>query len=151
HYAKYLDITDDCKVEFKLNHNKVLQDSKLDGLKGYIINDTTLSHKDIIEHYQNLWHIEKAFRISKTDLQIRPIHHRLETRIKAHILICFVAYAIYKEFEVKTRDLKKEYQISYKILRDLIKHVFAIKLDDGEIFPMKLSKIQQRFYDALHS
>ncbi|WP_457745340.1 IS1634 family transposase [Sulfurimonas sp.] len=151
HYAKYLDITDDCKVEFKLNHNKVLQDSKLDGLKGYITNDTTLSHQDIIEHYQNLWHIEKAFRISKTDLQIRPIHHRLETRIKAHILICFVAYAIYKEFEIKTREIKKEYQISYKILRDLIKHVFAIKFDDGEIFPIKLSEIQQRFYDTLHN
>ncbi len=151
HYAKYLDIADDCKVEFKLNHNKVLQDSRLDGLKGYLTNDTTLSCKDIIEHYQNLWHIEKAFRISKTDLQIRPIHHRLENRIKAHILISFVAYAIYKEFEIKTRDIKKEYQISYKILRDLIKHIFAIKFDDGEIFPIKLSEIQQRFYDALYS
>ncbi|QOP42747.1 IS1634 family transposase [Sulfurimonas sediminis] len=151
HYAKYLDIVDDCKVEFRLNHNKVLQDSKLDGLKGYLTNDTTLSHKDIIEHYQNLWHIEKAFRISKTDLQIRPIHHRLEHRIKAHILISFVAYAIYKEFEIKTREIKKEYQISYKILRDLIKHVFAIKFDDGEIFPIKLSEVQQKFYDALHS
>ncbi len=149
HYAKFLDLENDCKVEFKLNTQKVLQDSKLDGIKGYITNDTTLSHNEIISHYQNLWHIEKAFRISKTDLQIRPIYHRLKNRIKAHILISFIAYAIYKEFEMKTREIKKEYQISYKILRDLIKHIFAIELDD-KIIPIKLSDIQQRFYDAIN-
>jgi len=150
HYAKFLDISDECNIKFKLNDIKVAQDEKLDGIKGYITNDFTLKHKDIINHYQNLWHIEKAFRISKTDLQIRPIHHRLETRIKAHILISFVSYAVYKEFEIKTRDIKKEYKISYKILRDLIKHIFAVKIDD-EIIPIKLSEIQQEFYDAIHS
>ena len=149
HYAKYLDLNNDCKVEFKLNTQKVTKDSKLDGIKGYITNDKNLSHKQIISHYQNLWHIEKAFRISKTDLHIRPIYHRLENRIKSHILISFIAYAIYIEFEIKTRDLKKEYKISYKILRDLIKHIFAIKIDD-KIIPMKLSEIQQKFYDAIN-
>ena len=150
HYAKYLDIEDDCKIEFKLNNQKIDNDAKLDGIKGFITNDFTLKHRDIIEHYQNLWHIERAFRISKTDLQIRPIYHRLENRIKSHILISFIAYAIYKEFEIKTREIKKEYKISYKILRDLIKHIFAIKVDD-EVIPIKLSDIQQKFYDALHS
>ena len=150
HYAKFLDISDECNIQFKLNNTKVIQDEKLDGIKGYITNDFKLKHNDIINHYQNLWHIEKAFRISKTDLQIRPIYHRLETRIKAHILISFVSYAIYKEFEIKTRDIKKEYKISYKILRDLIKHIFAVKIDDA-IIPIKLSEIQQKFYDAIHS
>ena len=150
HYAKFLDISDECNIQFKLNNHKIIQDEKLDGIKGYITNDFKLKHSDIIEHYQNLWHIEKAFRISKTDLQIRPIYHRLETRIKAHILISFISYAIYKEFEIKTRNIKKEYQISYKILRDLIKHIFAVKIDD-EIIPIKLSEIQQKFYDAIHS
>ena len=149
-YAKFLDLKDDCKIEFKLNSNSIKDDEKLDGIKGYITNDFTLSHKDIIEHYKNLWHIEKAFRISKTDLKIRPIYHRLENRIKAHILISFVAYAIYKEFEIKTRDIKAGYNISYKILIDLIKHTFAIELDN-EIIPIKLSPIQQKFYDVLYS
>ncbi len=66
HYAKYLDIKDDCKIEFKLNNQKIDNDAKLDGIKGFITNDFTLKHRDIIEHYQNLWHIERAFRISKT-------------------------------------------------------------------------------------
>ena len=149
HYAKYLNIENNCKIEFKLNNHKIKQDAKLDGIKGFITNDFKLNHQDIIEHYKNLWHIEKAFKISKTDLQIRPIYHRLENRIKAHILISFIAYAIYIEFEIKTKDIKKELKISYKILRDLIKHIFAIKIDD-EVIPIKLSDIQQKLYNALH-
>jgi hypothetical protein len=43
--------------------------------------------------------LHKAFRISTTDLRIRPLHHRLRERIEAHICICFSAYAVYKELE----------------------------------------------------
>ena len=52
-----------------------------------------------------MWQIEKAFRMSKTDLRIRPIYHRLSDRIEAHICISFAAYAIYKDLE---RVLYKE-------------------------------------------
>ena len=62
-------------------------DRSWDGLKGYITN-TQLSSKEVIESYRNLWHIENAFRMSKTDLRIRPIYHRLRHRIEAHILHC---------------------------------------------------------------
>ena len=55
--------------------------------------------KEIIENYKYLWHIERAFRISKTDLKIRPIYHRLRSRIEAHICISFAAYSIIKELE----------------------------------------------------
>lgn len=60
---------------------------------------------DVIENYKNLWHIEKAFRMSKTDLRIRPIYHRLRNRIEAHICLSFTAYSVYKELE---RVLKQE-------------------------------------------
>ncbi len=53
----------------------------------------------VIENYGQLWHIEKAFSISKTDLRIRPIYHRIKKRIEALICICFSAYAVYKELE----------------------------------------------------
>lgn len=148
YYAKFLDIDNECKIEYKLNTVKIKDDEKLDGIKGYTTNDTKLNHKEIIEHYQNLWHIEKAFRISKTDLKIRPIYHRIEKRIKAHILISFVSYAIYKEFEIKTRDIKQELNVSYKIIRDLIKHIFAINID-GVNYPLKLSEIQKKLYDEI--
>ena len=64
--------------------------------EGYITN-TKMGKDEVIALYKNLWKIEKAFRISKTDLRIRPIYHRLKHRIEAHICIAFCAYKIYKE------------------------------------------------------
>jgi len=95
-YNKYLKLTGDIKVT--IDYEKFESDTVWDGLKGYITN-TTLTRNQIIENYQHLWQIEKAFRISKTDLRIRPIYHRIKQRIQAHICICFTAYAIYKELE----------------------------------------------------
>ncbi len=74
-----------------------------------------LKPNDVIAHYQNQYAVEKAFRISKTDLKIRPTYHRLEDRIKAHILISFVAYAIFMEFErrLKTKNIKFKFSQNY--------------------------------------
>lgn len=101
-YNKYLKMDGEIKVE--LNDEKINEDKKWDGLKGYVTN-TKLTKSQIVENYNNLWHIEKAFRMSKTDLKIRPIYHRLRHRIEAHICISFAAYSIYKELE---RVLHKE-------------------------------------------
>lgn len=95
-YNKYLRLKGDVKVE--IDYEKFEKDKAWDGLKGYITN-SPLNDKLIIENYNNLWHIERAFRMSKTDLRIRPIYHRLRHRIQAHICVSFTAYAIYKELE----------------------------------------------------
>ena len=86
------------EVKIEIDYDKFNDDKKWDGLKGYLTN-TKLRPKQIIANYKNLWHIEKAFRMSKTDLRIRPIYHRIERRIEAHICIAFTAYAIYKKLE----------------------------------------------------
>lgn len=95
-YNKYLKLTGD--INISIDYDKYYADDLWDGLKGYITN-TFLTKKQIVENYGQLWHIEKAFRISKTDLRIRPVYHRLKQRIEAHICICFAAYAVYKELE----------------------------------------------------
>lgn len=100
-YNKYLTLSGEIKVQ--IDYNKFNEDRVWDGLKGYVTN-THLSRKKVIENYGQLWQVEKAFRISKTDLRIRPIYHRIRERIEAHICICFTAYAIYKELE---RQLKQ--------------------------------------------
>ena len=80
-----------------------------------------MSDKQEMENYKNLWHIEKAFRMSKTDLRIRPIYHRLQSRIEAHICISFKAYCIYKELErvlykeKSTLSLKKAAEVTNNI------------------------------------
>src|SRR3989339_494067 len=91
------------KISIEIDQAKVEQAVRWDGLKGYLTN-TKLSAAETIENYGQLWHIEKAFRISKTDLRIRPMYHRLRKRIEAHVLIAFVAYTIYKELERRLHE-----------------------------------------------
>jgi hypothetical protein len=95
-YNKYLKLTGDITIE--IDYDKFNNDKAWDGLKGYITN-TKISDNDVVENYKNLWQIEKAFRMSKTDLRIRPIYHRLQSRIEAHICVSFTAYCVYKELE----------------------------------------------------
>lgn len=95
-YNKYLKLSGEMSVS--IDYEKYQADSIWDGLKGYVTN-TRLSRIKVMENYSQLWQVEKAFRISKTDLRIRPIYHRLKNRIEAHICICFSAYAVYKELE----------------------------------------------------
>jgi transposase len=100
-YNKYLRMKGELTIE--IDYERYTADKCWDGLKGYLTN-TKLTGKQVMENYNNLWQVEKAFRMSKTDLRIRPIYHRLADRIAAHICISFVAYAVYKELE---RVLKK--------------------------------------------
>lgn len=95
-YNKYLKLTGE--IGIAIDYEKFSTDGIWDGLKGYVTN-TNLTREKVIANYSQLWNIEKAFRISKTDLRIRPIYHRLKNRIEAHICVCFAAYSVYKELE----------------------------------------------------
>jgi transposase len=81
-YNKYLRLTGEITID--IDYEKYNHDQVWDGLKGYIIN-SNISNQEVMQNYKNLWFVEKAFRMSKTDLRIRPIYHRLRDRIEAHI------------------------------------------------------------------
>ncbi len=122
-YNKYLKMKG--KLEVEIDYEKFKEDGKWDGLKGYITN-SNLSNEAVIENYNNLWIIEKAFRMSNTDLKIRPIYHRLKNRIEAHVCISFTAYSIYKELE---RILKKENSsISVNKAKELTHNMYKISI-----------------------
>lgn len=122
-YNKFLQIESEVKIS--VSNQKIEDDKKWDGLKGYITN-TSLSKEEVLENYKDLWQIEKAFRIAKTDLEIRPIYHRVQRRIEAHICIAFVAYKIYKELE---RQLKiKKATMSAEQAIDIAKTIYAVKV-----------------------
>ncbi len=55
--------------------------------------------EEVYTAYHNLWHVEKAFRIEKSKIEIRPMSHFTRKRIEAHVCICFVALKVYKELE----------------------------------------------------
>ena len=81
-YNKYLKLEGQTNVT--IDYQKFKADSVWDVLKGYVTN-TSLVTKQIIESYANLWQVEKALRVSRTDLRFRPIFDKKEIRIKAHV------------------------------------------------------------------
>jgi transposase len=107
-YNKYLRLRD--KVGVEIDYKLFEADSKWNGLKGYVTN-SSYSQMEILDNYKHLWTIEKAFRISKTDLRVRPIYHRLEKRIRTHICLAFCSYKIYKELERQLKAKKCPYSV----------------------------------------
>jgi transposase len=152
-YNKYLKLEGEIKIT--IDREKFEKDNKWDGIKGYITN-TKLNSEAIIKNYNHLWQIEKAFRISKTDLRIRPIYHYLKERIEAHICISFVSYGIYMDLE---RVLKKEksnfsvkkaseitrnmYQIKYMLPKSQKEVTKTLKMDDDQ---NKLIEIINKYF-----
>lgn len=94
-------------------------------MKGYITN-TKLSADQIYQQYRDLWQIERAFRIGKSTLELRPIFHFTKRRIEAHICICFVAYKVYKEFERILKENNIELSVD-KIIR-IAKTITTMKI-----------------------
>lgn len=94
--------TDGAKIT--LNEPLIDKTTKLLGIKGYYTNlhENQVNNNTIIQRYHELYRIEQAFRISKSDLQTRPIFHFKEEPIKLHVLICFIALVISKHIELKT-------------------------------------------------
>ena len=124
-YNKYL--KPEGEISLSIDMEKYQADTIWDGKKGYLTN-TGLSAKHVIENYSKLWYIERAFRINKTDLRIRPIYHRLRNRIEGHICICFTACCVMLETErmpnnfissismTRAQEITENmYQLSYRL------------------------------------
>jgi len=122
-YNKFLEISDEVKVN--INYDKIKDDERWDGLKGYITN-TDLPAKTVYEEYRGLWQVENAFRVTKGTLELRPMFHFTKKRIEAHICICFVAYKVYKELD---RILKiAKINLSVDKVLDIAKTITTIKV-----------------------
>lgn len=122
-YNKYLKLEGNLFIS--IDYKKYKEDARWDGLKGYITN-STLTNDEVLENYNQLWQIEKAFRVSKTDLKVRPVYHRLPKRIQAHICIVFAAYKVYKELERQLQILQSPISVNKAI--DIAESIFQIEI-----------------------
>jgi hypothetical protein len=105
HFA--LDIADG-RFEFQIVDEEVKAEAALDGI--YVIRTSVpeqrLSAADTVRSYKLLTNVEHAFRTLKTvDLHVRPIHHRLEDRVRAHIFLCVLAYYVEWHMQEAWRSL----------------------------------------------
>lgn len=149
-YNKFLTIEGEMTV--RIDEQKVAEDKRWDGLKGYLTN-TRLAAKKITENYSHLWQIEKAFRISKTDLRIRPVYHYRRRRIESHLCIAFVAYAIFKELEMllKKHGIEMSAQRAGELTRNMYElHYSLPDSNDPRQLILKMDDEQQTLYRCVH-
>ena len=96
--AKHFKLTiTDTTVKYQILEPQVAAEAALDGI--YVVRTglpkKQISAPDAVRSYKALAQVERAFRSLKTvDLKIRPIHHRLENRVRAHIFLCMLAYYV---------------------------------------------------------
>lgn len=101
---------------YVINTELIAKDEMLDGLKGYYTSLKEVEPSIIVSRYKDLWHVEKSFRIAKSDLLARPIFHFKKEHIQAHMYIVFIALCIAKSIEMTTGlSIHKVIKLIWKI------------------------------------
>lgn len=147
--AKFIKKSKEKDKPFIFDTDLQAKTEKLLGIKGYVTNITEkeLPSSEVIGYYRDLWHVEQAFRMSKSDLQARPIFHRTQEAIRAHILICFMALMMGKYLEIKTelslRKIREElWQVhEAQILDQRTGEIHVMQMDTGKFTDSLLDKI----------
>ena len=114
----------------EINHKLVEEAKRRAGIKGYITN-LNIPAQHVIDAYHQLFQVEKAFRMSKSDLKARPVFHHKRDSIEAHLTIVFTALAIARHIETKTGISLKRF---IRMLEPVRTGVVSI---DGSVYPIK--------------
>ena len=107
--AKHFQLTiADGRFAYERKHHAIAAEAALDGF--YVLRTSVaaddLPSQAVVRAYKQLAHVEQAFRALKSpELEIRPIHHHLEERVRAHIFLCMLAYAVRFELEQRLAPL----------------------------------------------
>lgn len=154
---KYLRLSDgESPNSYVLDEEKILAEARWDGLRA-VRTDLPLSTPEeiheVLSHYHSLWRIEESFRISKSDLKIRPIYHWTKKRIEAHILLCYLVFACVRYIERRVWLQGKE-RLSLRRLREAMLSVDSAILRDGKTgriyrLPRKMTPPAEKLYRCL--
>lgn len=142
--------------EYVLDTDKIEQERRWDGIHGLVTNlpgiNADTAHR-VLGRYHELWHIEESFRVQKHSLQIRPIYHWTEKRIRSHVSICYIAFAMYRFLQHQVRIQQNE-NLSVEQIRKTLLDVQSAVIEDTATgkkyrFPGTLSPEAKRIYKAL--
>ena len=154
--SKYIEPTSGQDARYRLNESKVSEEARYDGLHAIETDRVVSTEEDVLfvlGAYENLWHIEDCFRVSKSDLKIRPIYHWTESRIRAHVAICFLALLMERYLEVQL-FAKRGMRLSAQRIKDALLHVNSTLIQDTTTdklfrFPSPIPKDAREIYKAL--
>jgi len=153
-YKKYLTVDGD--VQVRINQDKLEREALWDGLHGVMTNikEDEMKAEEILSQYHGLWQVEESFRISKHDLRVRPVFHWSADRIKAHIAICFVAFALIRFLQYRIRKKTGEYFSPERIREELYRvqeSILRYKVNnDRYVVPSKPSQDVEKIYDTMN-
>ena len=151
-YKRFLEASED--TDLIINEEKIEQAAKWDGLHGVITNIpfNEMNLEDVANRYREQWQIEECFRISKHDLRMRPIFHWSPQRVRAHIMICFIALVCIRHLSYRVK-LRYEPMSAARIIREL-KTVQASILrhtetNDRYVIPSSVSLDAKKIYNTM--
>jgi transposase len=107
--------------------------------------DDTLSPEDVALGYKQLLEVENAFRTLKTPLEFRPVYHHLEQRIRAHVLLCWLALLLIRIAENQNNE-------TWRNMRRTLERIRAVEIGtEGRIFhPAMLNPEQKQLFQSLN-
>lgn len=95
-------------ADWVLDKEAIAKDELFDGYYGIQTNALELTAEEVLAAYHSLWKIEESFRIMKSTLEVRPIFHWTEPRIKGHFVVCFLAFLLERTLEFKLLQAKEK-------------------------------------------
>ena len=125
-YDKTTGVVVKTKNSYSFDQEKYERDIALDGYYAIVTNDLELTPFEIIDHYRQLSVIEDSFRVTKTDLEGRPVYVWTDNHIKGHFLTCFIALTLYRLLQLETNN---EYSVNK--LKEALNSAVTMKLTKG--------------------
>jgi hypothetical protein len=122
-----------------LDRARLRAEARLDGKYLLSTTDPSLSAEDVALGYKQLAEVERAFRTLKSELDLRPLYHRLEQRICAHVLLCWLALLLVRVIETETGA-------SWAAVRDALEDLALVTLEgkDGRFQLLSTLTAEQR-------
>jgi len=152
-YRKFLSV--EGEVQVQVDEEKLQQEALWDGLHGVITNtkDKDMKPEEALSHYHGLWHVEDSFRIEKHEIRVRPIFHWTAKRIKAHIAICFLAFALIRFLQYKIKQKTGKSLSAERIREELYRIQESVLINTADnnkyVVPSKPSQDAIKIYQAM--
>ena len=133
---KFLKEIQEKSSDWILDEEAIAKDERFDGYYGIQTDKKEMKPEEIISAYHNLWRIEESFKIMKSTLEVRPVFHWTEPRIKGHFVVCFLAFLLERTLEFKLKENQED--ASPEKIREALNSISFSEFEvDGEAYFLK--------------
>ncbi|WPX09246.1 IS1634 family transposase [Anaerocellum danielii] len=140
-------VNSNSKEEYQLDEEAIKEDERFDGYYAIQTSKLDMTAEEILRAYHDLWKIEESFRVMKSSLEVRPIFHWTEKRIKGHFVVCFLAFLLERTLEFKLREKGKD--MSSEKIKEAVNSMNFMQIEAGGRKILLKAKIEQEAKEIL--